>query len=141
MKTSSAKQKGRKFQQWVRDAILSLFPHLEDDDVRSTSMGASGEDIQLSPAARKAFPYQVECKNQERLNFWSAWEQATGSGEYMPLLFIKRNHTKPIVCMDAEHFFTLLERPEEEVSTSSTSLTKEELDTWFKILDKLPKEN
>ena len=39
-------------------------------------MGDSGEDILLSPAARKLFPFSVECKNQEKLNIWSSLEQA-----------------------------------------------------------------
>ncbi len=68
MKTSSCKAKGRNLQKWVRDLILESFPSLEADDVRSTSMGAGGEDVQLSPAARKLFPYSLECKNVEKLN-------------------------------------------------------------------------
>ena len=50
---SSSKAKGRLGQQEVRDKILKTFPELEPDDVRSTAMGQSGEDIQLSPRARK----------------------------------------------------------------------------------------
>ena len=68
MKTSSCKQKGRKLQQKVRDIILESFDNLREDDVRSTSMGAGGEDVLLSPAARDVFPFSVECKNQEKLN-------------------------------------------------------------------------
>ena len=62
IKTSSAKNKGRKLQQWTRDRILELVPTLEPDDVKSTSMGAGGEDVQLSPAARKSVPLTIECK-------------------------------------------------------------------------------
>ena len=62
IKPSSSKAKGRRLQQAVRDGILEAFPALEPDDVKSTSMGAGGEDVQLSPAARKLFPYQIECK-------------------------------------------------------------------------------
>ncbi len=65
MRTSSAKAKGRRLQQKVRDLILETFSELEEDDVRSTSMGASGEDVLLSPLARKKFPFSVECKNVE----------------------------------------------------------------------------
>jgi len=63
IKTSSAKAKGRKFQQSIRDRILEAFAdELEKDDVLSTSMGASGVDIQLSPLAQKVFPISVEAK-------------------------------------------------------------------------------
>ena len=68
MKTRSAKNKGKRLQNDVRDLILETFTELEPDDVRSTTMGDSGEDILLSPAARKLFPFSVECKNQEKLN-------------------------------------------------------------------------
>ena len=49
MRPQSCKSKGRRFQQKVARAILDVFPHLTEDDVRSTSMGAPGEDIQMSP--------------------------------------------------------------------------------------------
>jgi hypothetical protein len=68
MKTRSAKNKGKRLQNDVRDLILETFKELEPDDVRSTTMGDSGEDVLLSPAARKLFPFSVECKNQEKLN-------------------------------------------------------------------------
>ena len=108
MKPSSAKNKGRLLQQWVRDAILENFSQLEPDDVRSTSMGCGGEDVQLSPAARKLFPYSVECKSVEKLNVWAAYEQAeANSGDYEPLLIMKKNRKKPLVVMDAETFINL----------------------------------
>jgi len=68
-------------------------------------MGASGEDVLLSPKARAIFPYSVECKNQERLNLWKAWEQAeANAGSHEPLLIVKRNQRKPLAVMDAEKF-------------------------------------
>lgn len=78
---------------------------LEADDVFSRSMGASGEDVMLSPRARVLFPYSVECKNVEKLNIWQAYKQASdNSGGYEPCVFFKRNHHKPLVVVDAEHF-------------------------------------
>ena len=81
MKTASAKNKGRLLQQWVRDQILSRFPSLTIDDVRSTSMGAGGEDIQLSKAARDLFPYTVECKSNARIAVYKFYEQAQAHGK------------------------------------------------------------
>jgi hypothetical protein len=52
--TASAKSKGRKLQQTVRDAVLAQYPDLTEDDVRSCPMGSNGEDIQLSTAAKAA---------------------------------------------------------------------------------------
>jgi hypothetical protein len=109
MKTSSAKQKGRKLQQWVRDQFLAIFPDLEPDDVRSTSMGAGGEDVQLSPAARKLIPLVIECKNVEKLNVWAAYDQAKEHKEKgEPVVVMKKNHREPLVVIDAEYFFRML---------------------------------
>ena len=49
MKPRSAKNKGKRLQNQVRDLILEKFQQLEEDDVRSTTMGDSGEDVLLSP--------------------------------------------------------------------------------------------
>ena len=71
-------------------------------------MGAAGEDLMLSPAARQLWPYSVECKNTESLNVWAAWKQAcANAGEYEPLLIIKRNRAQPLAVVDAKHFVKL----------------------------------
>ena len=109
MKTRSAKNKGKRLQNDVRDLILETFKQLEPDDVRSTTMGDSGEDVLLSPAARKLFPFSVECKNQEKLNIWSSLEQAeTNAGKHMPLLIFKRNRSKTYAVINIEKFIELI---------------------------------
>lgn len=109
--TQSAKAKGRRLQQSVRDSVLSTFPSLEPDDVRSTSMGAGGEDVQLSPAARKLFPYSVECKNLAKIAVFNYYEQSqTNAGDYEPLVVIKQNRSKPLAVVDFEHFMELIKK-------------------------------
>lgn len=110
IKPSSAKAKGRRHQQWVRDQILATFPKLEMDDVRSTSMGAGGEDIQLSPAARKLFPYSVECKAFKSFAIYKVMEQALANCPegIEPLAIIKADRQKPLAVVDAEFFFKLV---------------------------------
>ena len=110
MKTSSAKQKGRKLQQWVRDRIIYYFPKLSLNDVRSVSMGCSGEDVQLSEVARSMCPYAIECKNVERFHMWDAYDQATMNSTITlePLVVIKKNGKKPLVIIDADKFFKLI---------------------------------
>ena len=63
--TRQAKQKGRLGQQEIRDRLLEAFPEFEPDDIKSTTMGESGADIQLSPAARKKLPLSVEVKRRK----------------------------------------------------------------------------
>jgi hypothetical protein len=106
MKTQSAKAKGRRLQQWVRDQVLESYPKLTEDDVRSTGMGQSGADLQLSAAAKEAFPFEVECKNQERLNLWQSFEQCESNAiEREPLLIVKKNCCAPLAVVDAEWLF------------------------------------
>ncbi len=101
MKPRSAKNKGKRLQNKIRDLILEKFDILESDDVRSITIGDSGEDILLSPAARKVFPFSVECKNQEKLNIWSALEQAEdNSGNHTPLVIFKRNRSKTYAVLE-----------------------------------------
>lgn len=108
MKPQSAKAKGRVFQQWIRDLILTTFLTLEPDDVKSTSMGASGEDVQLSPAARKLFPYQIECKSKASSQIHTYYEQAKSHGKHEPIVFVKQDRKRPLAIVDAEHFVELL---------------------------------
>ena len=111
MKTSSGKAKGRRLQNKVRDVLLEHFSEeLEPDDIRTAIMGETGEDIKLSPAARKLIPYSFECKNQEKLNIWSSLEQADeNSGDYPPVLIFKRNRSKTYVTIELEEFMKLID--------------------------------
>ena len=109
MKPRSAKNKGKRLQNKVRDLILEKFNTLEPDDVRSITMGDSGEDILLSPVARKLFPFSVECKNQEKLSIWSALEQAEeNSGNHNPLVIFKRNRSKTYAVLEFDKLLELL---------------------------------
>ena len=95
----------------IRELILETFKdELEQDDVRSITMGDSGEDILLSPVARKLFPFSVECKNQERLSIWDALTQAEdNSGKHVPLLIFKKNRSKTYAVLEFEELLKLLD--------------------------------
>lgn len=107
MKTQSAKAKGRRFQQWVRDKLIDILD-IHPEDIESRSMGAGGEDLIMARAAREKFPYSIECKNQEKLNLWESYKQATeNSKDYEPIVVIKKNNHKKLVIVDAEYFVKL----------------------------------
>ena len=96
MKTQSAKAKGRRLQQWVRDQLIEKL-EVHPEDIESRSMGAGGEDLIMARAARAKFPYSIECKN--------VYSQACeNSGDYEPLVVMKRNGKKPLIVLDAEYF-------------------------------------
>lgn len=73
-------------------------------------MGVTGEDVQLSPKARSLFPYQIEAKSREQVAVYGWYEQAASHGALEPLLVIKQNRSKPLVIVDAEHFFSLVSK-------------------------------
>ena len=112
VKPQSAKAKGRRLQQWFRDLLINKLD-IHPDDVESRSMCAGGEDLIMARAARKKFPYSIECKNQEKINIWKSYFQAQeNSKEYEPIVVIKRNNHKPLLLVDAEHFINLHSKDE-----------------------------
>ena len=107
MKTQSKKSKGRRLQKWVREHLIEKLD-IHAEDLESRSMGAGGEDLIMARAAREKCPYSIECKNQEKLNIWEAYKQASdNAGKYEPICVIKRNNQKPLVLIDAEYFMRL----------------------------------
>ena len=108
MKTQSAKAKGRNLQKWVVNKLIETFD-IHPEDIKSCSMGAGGEDVVMARAASEKFPFSVECKNVEKLNVWDAYEQAkANSSGYEPIVVMKKNHKKPLVVLDAEHFIEII---------------------------------
>ena len=107
MKSQSAKAKGRKLQQWMRNLLIEKL-EVHPEDIESRSMGAGGEDLIMARAAREKFPLSIECKNQEKVNVWESYKQADeNSGDYEPIVFVKRNKHKPLVVLDAEYFIRI----------------------------------
>ena len=109
----SRKAKGRRLQTYVRDALYNSFckicPSLEPDDIKSQTMGMCGEDIVLSPAAKKIIQYSFECKNQERLNLWGSLLQAEeNADERTPVLVFKRNNSKTYATIPFEEYMRLI---------------------------------
>lgn len=115
MSTASRKAKGRNLQYWVAGKVAELFglTFSYGDDlcpVKSRGMGQQGADVFITDKelARK-FPYDIEAKNTEQAPIYKFIEQAkanTKEGSQW-LIVHKKNYSKPIVIMDAEHFFEL----------------------------------
>ena len=118
MKIQSAKAKGRRLQQQIVNDLLDVFEHLTADDIRSTSMGVNGEDVQMSLAARQCIPYSFEAKNQERLNIWSCIEQARSNTPcgVTPVVVFKKNNEPPQVTIPWSIFLQLMQGTSSEHS-------------------------
>ena len=109
MTIKSNKQKGRRLQQWVVSKLLLLLPGVKTDDVVSRPMGSNGDDIMLSPYARKLFPYSIECKNrQDFKQLYNYWSQTKSHSNLEPLLVVKMNRERPLAIIDLEHLFELV---------------------------------
>ena len=110
MTARSSKAKGRRLQNYVRDRLQEVFikdwkklPKLEEDDIKSQTMGMTGEDIVMSPAAKRIIPYSFECKNVERVQIWSSLQQAETNCEgRTPVLVFKRNRSKVYVAIELD---------------------------------------
>ena len=115
MNPKSSKAKGRRLQNYVRDKLREVYiklwtkaPKLEEDDIKSQTMGMSREDIVLSPAAKKMIPYSFECKNKERLNIWQSIEQCEdNSNGSIPVVVIKRNRSKVYAIMEFDSWLEI----------------------------------
>jgi hypothetical protein len=109
MNVRSVKAKGRRLQNKLRDLLRKAFPMLEEDDIKSQTMGMTGEDIVLSPLAQKTIPYSFECKNKERLDLWKSLLQAEENcNGRSPVLVIKRNRSKTYAILELDKFMELI---------------------------------
>jgi hypothetical protein len=111
---AARKAKGRRLQQLVAKRLSKItgIPYGVDEDISSREMGQKGTDVKIRGHARDVLPYSIECKNQEKWNVFKDMEQAkdnTLEGTDW-LLFYMRNRVKPVVMMDAELFFCLLDK-------------------------------
>lgn len=109
---ASAKARGRGLQNWVCEQIAERLemPWGKDELIASREGGQTGTDVRLLGYAREAFPYSIECKNQET---WSvpAWIRQAKENRLEGtdwLLILKRNYVPPVVVMDAERFIDLI---------------------------------
>ena len=98
----------------MRDRLLSAFPQLEPGDVRSVAMGSQGEDIMLSPAARKIMPITVETKARRGIAVGRWYEQAEEhaiavKAEVSPVVVMKEDRKEPLVLISLDFFVALLQ--------------------------------
>lgn len=105
----SRKAKGRNLQKKIVEMILFAFPKLTHNDVRSTSMGVSGEDIILSEEAHRQFGFAVEAKNVEKINIWDCLTQSEDpKRKGIPLLCFKRNRSEIYCSLKFETLLKLI---------------------------------
>lgn len=108
--TASRKAKGRRFQQEIRDDLISRLG-INHGDILSTPMGQAGCDIYLSPAARERFGFGVECKAQERIALPEWWKQCARNAAaegLAPLLILKQSRREALAVLRWTDLLSLL---------------------------------
>ena len=85
---------------------------LTDDDVRPAIMGETGVDLKLmSEEARRKVGLAIECKSQEKLNIWSALDQASENASALePAVVFTRNRSLTYVAIKWDHLLTILKK-------------------------------
>lgn len=115
---ASRKAKGRNLQYYICNKIAELFNiefNQQDDQclIHSREMGQSGTDIIIRGSINKIFPYSIECKSVEKPSIKNWIKQAKNNTKENRnfLLFWKcKDFKKPVVVLDSEVFFNLLEK-------------------------------
>lgn len=108
MKTRSAKAKGRRLQNWLREKIIQYW-NIPSSDIRCAIMGETGSDIKINERHWTDYPFAFECKNQEiTKTIYKMYMQARSSNILEPVLVIKCNNNPPLVIVDAETFLKVI---------------------------------
>jgi hypothetical protein len=109
MKTRSAKAKGRRLVARLRDLLMKGFPMLEDGDLIIQPTSVTGEDLRLSPLARRVLPFSFEAKNTEKIAIWAALKQAATNAPAGtdPVVVFSRNNAPVYVAMHVDLFIRL----------------------------------
>lgn len=96
----ASKNKGKRLQDLVRKLLLQYFPLLSETDIKTAVMSEGGRDIKLSAAAERLIPFDIECKNQERISVWTEFKQAeTNTKEGRTPLLIFTKNRNPVYAM------------------------------------------
>lgn len=105
------KNKGRLGQQEVCKLILDNFEDLEPDDVRSNPMGSDGEDILLSPKARRTLlNTQIEVKRKKKIGACRFMEQSENHGPHKPVAVFREDRGPWYATISLDFLFDLFKR-------------------------------
>ena len=111
----ASKAKGRRLQNYVRDMLRDVYPQLHPDDLKSQTMGMTGEDIVRTPAAKEVCTFSFECKNVEKLQIWKAIEQCEANRPdcSSSAIVFKKNGKEPYVAIPFTVFCDMLQAENE----------------------------
>ena len=125
----ASKAKGRRLQNYVRDMLRDVYTQLHPDDIKSQTMGMTGEDIVRTPAAKEVCAFSFECKNVERLQIWRAIEQCETNRPdcSAPAIVFKKNGKEPYVAVPFTVFCDMLQNENERYIDGESKQSKRKI--------------
>ena len=125
----ASKAKGRRLQNYVRDMLRDVYTQLHPDDIKSQTMGMTGEDIVRTPAAKEVCAFSFECKNVERLQIWRAIEQCETNRPdcSAPAIVFKKNGKEPYVAIPFTVFCDMLQYENERYINGESKQSKRKI--------------
>jgi len=125
----ASKAKGRRLQNYVRDMLRDVYTQLHPDDIKSQTMGMTGEDIVRTPAAKEVCAFSFECKNVERLQIWKAIEQCETNRPdcSAPAIVFKKNGKEPYVAIPFTVFCDMLQYENERYINGESKQSKRKI--------------
>jgi len=110
MRTSSIKAKGRRLQNFVAGTFLAIGQRVytfQSGEIEPRQMGGAGVDIIFSPKAQAQIPFDIECKQVEKLNIVATFNKHARNYEttgHIPLLIHSKNSARVLVTLTFEDF-------------------------------------
>jgi len=111
MKPKSAKAKGRRLQQHIRDLIIQVFNY-DPELVKCAIMGEKGVDVMaLNTVLADPLHVAFEAKAVESFSLPACWKQAETNARAVgrrPVLVTRRNNSEALAVVTLEHLLTLM---------------------------------
>ena len=105
---TSAKRKGRALEALVVQKLKEKFPEVADG-ISQVAASCSGNDIVLSPAAQRVFPFSVECKRRAAIALiYDALAQAASQNDRTPIAVVQADRKRPLVVIDLHDFLAMM---------------------------------
>lgn len=126
MTPKSAKAKGRRLQQELRDLLIETFD-LDPELVKCAIMGEKGMDVcVLGTTLPDPLHAAWECKAVEAFSLYNCWKQTAENAlaGRRPILVTRRNNSQAMAVLTLEHLVTLLYLARKGEVWKPTNLTK-----------------
>jgi hypothetical protein len=119
---------------------FNIYLGIDKSFLYSTASSVKGRDITLDKSISKLYPFSIEVKNQETINFSNWWLQVLSNTEEsleIPVLIFTRNRDILRVAFKYSDFFSYYTVTDTSLATKEVSyeVTNVKVPTWKCIMD------